>query len=77
MSKSITVSITLTQAELKRALKSAGLKIVDSAKFEQKLSTAKFQKELARDIKHVWQLTNEDDSGDGLAMLFNDVVDFE
>ena len=77
MGKAITVSIKLTQAELKKAIESAGLKITDRAAFGALLDNPEFQQKLAADIKQVWELTNDEEDGENLAMLFGDVVEFD
>ena len=77
MSKAVTLSVTLTHAELKRALKSVGKKVTDRAGFEALLENPKFQKELIEDMKDMWMNGHEEDGGDALDMLFGEVTDWD
>jgi len=76
MSKQITLTITVTEKMLKTAIKATGLKIVDKEQFAQMFTDEKFTKAMTEDMLNVWLQANEDDYGDGLAMLFGDCVEY-
>ena len=77
MSKAVTLTVTLTHAELKRALKSVGRKVTDRAGFEALLADPVFQKELVKDMKDMWFAGHDEDGGDALDMLFGEVTDWD
>ena len=77
MSKAVTLTVTLSHAELKRALKSVGRKVVDRQGFEALLESPKFQKELVKDMKDMWMQGHDEDGGDALDMLFGKVTDWD
>ena len=77
MSKAVTLTVTLTHAELKRALKSVGRKVTDRAGFEALLADPVFQKDLALDMKEMWMNGHDEDGGDALDMLFGEVTDWD
>ena len=78
MSK-ISVVVEFTEADFKRMLKAADMKIADKAKFSEVFKSKALAKTLAEDLKEVWQQTNED-SGDIDSVLnclgFEDCVEY-
>lgn len=60
MSKKITVEITFTEAEFRKMVKQAECEITDEAEFLKVFYSKKFAKNLAADLKLVWEEANED-----------------
>ena len=60
----ITIQVTFSEAEIERMVEDAGFKVTDKNKFNKVIGSAKFAKELTRDIKQVWQENNENSDMD-------------
>ena len=56
----ISLTITLTKGELLELAKTAGRKITNMDKFDQFIQSQEFKKLASEDIKHVWELANEE-----------------
>ena len=59
MSK-ITIEVTFTEAEFRKMVRDAECEITNEALFLKVIHSKKFAKNLAADLKLVWEETNED-----------------
>ena len=66
--RTIAITITFTEAEFKRMVKHAECKITDETRFLEIIHSTHFAKELARDMKDMWEQSNEN-SGDMESVL--------
>ena len=62
MSK-ISITVEFTEAEFKRMVKDADMRITDKDKFKEILTSKAFADALAEDLKQCWESLNEE-SGD-------------